>query len=131
MFGKSAKVLERVGRFTRATRIRFRSKHFTVCSFGRLRRLRLTCTVAVRGSRKSRCPTIVLPLLSKPRVLLGEGLLCATIAETEGYIAIIKGRRAFTRVVHGRGRRGECDTLSRQVERLDRAAKSGRASNRR
>lgn len=118
IFGNSVKIVSRVGRCARAIVIRCSRKEGMGCKCSVASRLRLTCTVAIRGSRKDRCPTIVVPLLPKPGLLCGEGLLCATIAQTGGYLAVMKDRLAFRRVVRGGDRRKEFADLSRQVGRF-------------
>lgn len=85
----------------------------TVCSCTGTARLRLTCTVAIRGDRNSRFSTIIVPILTAPPGLTCEGLFCATLAETGGLLILINGRNTIHTVIRGSGGDEHCDTLLR------------------
>ncbi len=91
IFGNSINCVDRVSVHNNVLGIEFRSG--AIACFSRsLSRLRLTCTMAIRGDRNDRCSCMVVPLYRIPSQLICQGLLCATIAHTGGVLVLMNSR---------------------------------------
>lgn len=94
----------------RATFVDF-SSEATRCTGRRVARLRLTCTIAIRGDRNDRFGTIVVPIMGMVPRLYCEGLLCATMAETGRLVVVINAGSRIVGVTTGSGGAHHCSTL--------------------
>ncbi len=115
IFGKSVNIVGLISTSGGVLLMSFRNGLIR-CTNRRVSRLGRTFTAAIRGTRKRRCPVIVVIVAKFRSVVLLHGLFCANIAHTGRQLVIVNSRRTIGCTVHGAGKGGHLSTLYNELE---------------